>query len=116
MSELIIATAMHGIVFSVLGAQPLLVIGFSGPLLVFEEAFYTVSSPDRNPPVTKYYLLTNVTATCISRNRVLVSLGSSILSDECQRRLLKTLSVEDWLLENYILCSLLSFHLTHLSP
>ena len=32
--------------FSVLGAQPLLVIGFSGPLLVFEEAFYTVSSPD----------------------------------------------------------------------
>ncbi|KAM6920656.1 anion exchange protein 2a [Lycodopsis pacificus] len=40
-SELIVATAMHGIVFSVLGAQPLLVIGFSGPLLVFEEAFYT---------------------------------------------------------------------------
>ena len=48
MSELIVATAMQGIVFSVLGAQPLLVIGFSGPLLVFEEAFYTVSEPDRN--------------------------------------------------------------------
>lgn len=46
-SELIVATAMQGIVFSVLGAQPLLVIGFSGPLLVFEEAFYTVSSPER---------------------------------------------------------------------
>lgn len=46
-SELIVATALQGIVFSVLGAQPLLVIGFSGPLLVFEEAFYTVSSPDR---------------------------------------------------------------------
>ncbi|XP_010711962.1 anion exchange protein 3 isoform X2 [Meleagris gallopavo] len=29
-----------GILFSLLGAQPLLVIGFSGPLLVFEEAFY----------------------------------------------------------------------------
>lgn len=41
-SELIVATAMQGIVFSILGAQPLLVIGFSGPLLVFEEAFYTV--------------------------------------------------------------------------
>lgn len=41
------ATALQGIVFSVLSAQPLLVIGFSGPLLVFEEAFYTVSSPDR---------------------------------------------------------------------
>lgn len=46
-SELIVATSMQGIVFSILGAQPLLVIGFSGPLLVFEEAFYTVSSPDR---------------------------------------------------------------------
>lgn len=45
MSELIVATAIQGIVFSVLGAQPLLVIGFSGPLLVFEEAFYTVSLP-----------------------------------------------------------------------
>lgn len=45
-SELIVATAMQGIVFSVLSAQPLLVIGFSGPLLVFEEAFYTVSSLD----------------------------------------------------------------------
>ncbi|KAM9321778.1 anion exchange protein 2a [Pholidichthys leucotaenia] len=39
-SELIVATAMQGIIFSILGAQPLLVIGFSGPLLVFEEAFY----------------------------------------------------------------------------
>lgn len=42
-SELIVATSVQGLVFSVLGAQPLLVIGFSGPLLVFEEAFYTVS-------------------------------------------------------------------------
>lgn len=42
MSELVVATAMQGVVFSVLGAQPLLVIGFSGPLLVFEEAFYMV--------------------------------------------------------------------------
>ncbi|KAG5285416.1 hypothetical protein AALO_G00003130 [Alosa alosa] len=38
-SELIIATAVHGVLFSLLGAQPLLVVGFSGPLLVFEEAF-----------------------------------------------------------------------------
>lgn len=45
-SELIVATALQGIVFSVLGAQPLLVIGFSGPLLVFEEAFYAVRLPD----------------------------------------------------------------------
>ncbi|XP_067109841.1 anion exchange protein 2-like isoform X1 [Osmerus mordax] len=40
-SELIIATAMQGVVFNLLGAQPLLVVGFSGPLLVFEEAFYS---------------------------------------------------------------------------
>lgn len=44
MSELIVATALQGLVFSVLSAQPLLVIGFSGPLLVFEEAFFNVSS------------------------------------------------------------------------
>ncbi|CDQ97505.1 unnamed protein product [Oncorhynchus mykiss] len=43
-SELIIATAMQGVIFSLLGAQPLLVVGFSGPLLVFEEAFYSVSN------------------------------------------------------------------------
>ncbi|XP_069473057.1 anion exchange protein 3 isoform X2 [Ambystoma mexicanum] len=39
-SELIISTSALGIIFSLLSAQPLLVIGFSGPLLVFEEAFY----------------------------------------------------------------------------
>ncbi|KAG6924640.1 solute carrier family 4 member 3, partial [Chelydra serpentina] len=39
-SELIISTSVLGILFSLLGAQPLLVIGFSGPLLVFEEAFF----------------------------------------------------------------------------
>uniref|UniRef100_A0ACB8FXV9 Anion exchange protein 2 n=1 Tax=Sphaerodactylus townsendi TaxID=933632 RepID=A0ACB8FXV9_9SAUR len=40
-SELIISTSVQGIVFCLLGAQPLLIIGFSGPLLVFEEAFFT---------------------------------------------------------------------------
>ncbi|KAJ8011131.1 hypothetical protein DPEC_G00055000 [Dallia pectoralis] len=40
-SELIIATSLQGIIFSLLGAQPLLVVGFSGPILVFEEAFYS---------------------------------------------------------------------------
>lgn len=41
-SELIISTATVGILFSLLAGQPLLIIGFSGPLLVFEEAFYKV--------------------------------------------------------------------------
>lgn len=44
MSELIMSTALQGIIFCLLGAQPLLVIGFSGPLLVFEEAFFSVRS------------------------------------------------------------------------
>ncbi|XP_060683706.1 anion exchange protein 3-like [Hemiscyllium ocellatum] len=42
-SELIVSTSATGVVFSLLGAQPLLVIGFTGPLLVFEEAFYKFS-------------------------------------------------------------------------
>ncbi|XP_056599344.1 anion exchange protein 2a isoform X1 [Triplophysa dalaica] len=40
-SELIISTAVQGMLFCLLGAQPLLVVGFSGPLLVFEESYYS---------------------------------------------------------------------------
>ncbi|XP_024920459.1 solute carrier family 4 member 1a (Diego blood group) [Cynoglossus semilaevis] len=39
-SELLISTSVQGIIFCIFAAQPVLVIGFSGPLLVFEEAFY----------------------------------------------------------------------------
>ncbi|KAM9850466.1 anion exchange protein 3 [Aulostomus maculatus] len=39
-TELIVSTATLGVVFSLFAGQPLLIIGFSGPLLVFEEAFY----------------------------------------------------------------------------
>ncbi|KAK9530397.1 hypothetical protein VZT92_011901 [Zoarces viviparus] len=39
-SELLISTSIQGIIFCFIAAQPVLVIGFSGPLLVFEEAFY----------------------------------------------------------------------------
>ncbi|XP_076858589.1 anion exchange protein 3 isoform X2 [Brachyhypopomus gauderio] len=39
-SELLISTATVGVLFSLLAGQPLLIIGFSGPLLVFEEAFF----------------------------------------------------------------------------
>lgn len=41
-SELLISTCMQGVIFCIFAAQPVLVIGFSGPLLVFEEAFYEV--------------------------------------------------------------------------
>uniref|UniRef100_A0A8D0H8M6 Anion exchange protein n=2 Tax=Sphenodon punctatus TaxID=8508 RepID=A0A8D0H8M6_SPHPU len=40
-SELLVSTAAQGVIFSLLGAQPLLVVGFSGPLLVFEESFFS---------------------------------------------------------------------------
>lgn len=46
-SELLISTAVQGILFALLSAQPLLVVGFSGPLLVFEDAFFTVGHPPR---------------------------------------------------------------------
>ncbi|XP_075894575.1 solute carrier family 4 member 1a (Diego blood group) [Nelusetta ayraudi] len=39
-SELMVSTSLQGIIFCIIAAQPVLVIGFSGPLLVFEEAFY----------------------------------------------------------------------------
>ncbi|XP_058263219.1 solute carrier family 4 member 1b (Diego blood group) [Hemibagrus wyckioides] len=39
-SELMLSTAVQGVIFCLIAAQPVLVIGFSGPLLVFEEAFY----------------------------------------------------------------------------
>ncbi|CAN9509229.1 unnamed protein product [Ophioblennius macclurei] len=38
--ELLISTSVQGIIFCFVAAQPILVIGFSGPLLVFEEAFF----------------------------------------------------------------------------
>ncbi|CAJ1078750.1 anion exchange protein 3 [Xyrichtys novacula] len=39
-TELIVSTSALGVIFSLLAGQPLLIIGFSGPLLVFEEAYY----------------------------------------------------------------------------
>ncbi|XP_052468245.1 solute carrier family 4 member 1b (Diego blood group) [Carassius gibelio] len=39
-SELMISTSVLGVIFCLIAAQPVLVIGFSGPLLVFEEAFF----------------------------------------------------------------------------
>uniref|UniRef100_A0A8C2ZJU5 Anion exchange protein n=1 Tax=Cyclopterus lumpus TaxID=8103 RepID=A0A8C2ZJU5_CYCLU len=39
-SELLISTSIQGIIFCFIAAQPVLVIGFSGPLLIFEEAFF----------------------------------------------------------------------------
>ncbi|KAM4530111.1 solute carrier family 4 member 1a (Diego blood group) isoform 1-T2 [Odontesthes bonariensis] len=39
-SELMVSTSVQGVIFCLIAAQPVLVIGFSGPLLLFEEAFF----------------------------------------------------------------------------
>ncbi|CAG5897328.1 unnamed protein product [Menidia menidia] len=39
-SELMVSTCVQGVIFCLIAAQPVLVIGFSGPLLLFEEAFF----------------------------------------------------------------------------
>lgn len=48
--ELLISTSIQGIIFCFIAAQPVLVIGFSGPLLVFEEAFFAVSYDTESCP------------------------------------------------------------------
>lgn len=48
--ELLISTSVQGIIFCLIAAQPVLVIGFSGPLLVFEEAFFAVSHNTESYP------------------------------------------------------------------
>lgn len=54
--ELLISTSIQGIIFCFIAAQPVLVIGFSGPLLVFEEAFFAVSY-NQSYPVLVFHSL-----------------------------------------------------------
>ncbi|RXN12781.1 band 3 anion exchange -like protein [Labeo rohita] len=39
-SEMMVSTCVQGIIFCLFAAQPVLIIGFTGPLMVFEEAFF----------------------------------------------------------------------------
>nr|AAI63932.1 Solute carrier family 4, anion exchanger, member 1 [Danio rerio] len=39
-SEMMVSTCVQGVIFCLFAAQPVLVIGFTGPLMVFEEAFF----------------------------------------------------------------------------
>ena len=41
---MLIGVSASGLLFSLLGAQPILIIGFTGPILVFEESLYQVTS------------------------------------------------------------------------
>lgn len=42
-SETLIATAISGVIFSLFAGQPLLIVGTTGPLLLFDEALFNVS-------------------------------------------------------------------------
>lgn len=42
-SETILATGLFGIIFALLGGQPLTIISFTGPLIVFEKSIYELS-------------------------------------------------------------------------
>ena len=40
---MLIGVSASGLIFSLLGGQPILIIGFTGPILVFEESLYQVT-------------------------------------------------------------------------
>ena len=42
--ETVISTSVCGIVFALLAGQPLMLIGATGPVLVFEQSLYMVST------------------------------------------------------------------------
>lgn len=40
---MLLGTAVAGIIFALFAGQPLLIVGFTGPIMVFEEGIYKVS-------------------------------------------------------------------------
>lgn len=42
-SETLVATSAAGIIFSLLAGQPLVIVGTTGPLLLFDESLFGVS-------------------------------------------------------------------------
>ena len=50
-SEMLVMTSVGGIVFALFSAQPISIVGCTGPLLVFEESLFRVSGDDRSPGV-----------------------------------------------------------------
>jgi len=41
-TEMLLATSICGVAFALFSAQPLVIIGTTGPIIVFEEALYKV--------------------------------------------------------------------------
>ena len=46
-SEMLVGVSLIGLVFGFVSGQPLLIVGATGPLLVFEEALYEVKQSSR---------------------------------------------------------------------
>jgi solute carrier family 4 anion exchanger 3 len=42
-NEMLIATALNGVIFSLFSGQPIMIFGATGPFLVFEEMLYNVT-------------------------------------------------------------------------
>lgn len=74
--ELLISTSIQGIIFCFVAAQPVLVIGFSGPLLVFEEAFFAVSYNTESYPRLELSFLPNLMVVMVGVELI----SSSLLS------------------------------------
>lgn len=51
-NEMLIATSMNGVIFGLFSAQPLMILGSTGPFLVFEEMLYMVLTLF---PISLYY-------------------------------------------------------------
>ena len=46
-AETLIATSAAGVVFALCAGQPLVIVGTTGPLLLFDESLYAVSKWDK---------------------------------------------------------------------
>lgn len=44
-SETLVATSAAGVIFALFAGQPLIIVGTTGPLLLFDESLFNVSSP-----------------------------------------------------------------------
>lgn len=62
MSETLIATSVSGVLFCLLAGQPLLILGATGPVIVFEEALYSVSI------IVSSFISQFITCTCLMWN------------------------------------------------
>ena len=65
-SEVILATCMCGILFGLLAGQPLIIIGATGPVLVFEQTIYVV---------TYVYFLSFLSSICVTKIKKKNGLG-----------------------------------------